>query len=64
MIKDFNVSQGDKIQLMKSENDSSEISYTSNGNHTIINWENVSITVNNVQDQDQIAQQIEWMMIG
>ena len=62
-IEDFNVSQGDKIHLMKTDNDSSEVSYTSDGNNTIINWENVSITVNNVQDQDQIAQQIEWMAI-
>ena len=30
---------------MKMSNESSNVSYTSNGNNTIINWENVSVTV-------------------
>ena len=64
VIKDFKVSQGDKLQLMKSENDSSDLTYSAQGNHTVITWHDLTITVNNIQDQDQIAQHIEWMMIG
>ena len=62
-IEDFNVSEGDKIQLMKMSNESSNVSYTSNGNNTIINWENVSVTVEDFVNHDQIAQHIEWMAI-
>ena len=48
---------------MKTQNDSSDISYTSDGNNTIVNWENVSVTVENFTDND-LHQYVEWMMIG
>ena len=48
---------------MKSENDSSDITYSAQGNDTVITWNELSITLNNFQDEDQIAQQIEWMAI-
>lgn len=42
-IEDFNVSQDDKIQLMKMNNENSNVNYLSDGNDTIITWKNVSI---------------------
>ena len=30
----------------------------------IINWNDLSITLNNFQDHEQIAQHIEWMAIS
>ena len=63
IIEDFNVSQGDKIQLMKMSNESSDVSYALNGNNTVLNWDDVSITVENFTDND-LYQYVEWMMIG
>ncbi len=64
IIKDFDVSEGDKIQLMKTQNDSSDVSYTYDGNDTVVSWENVSIRVESFDDHNQIAQHIEWMIIA
>ena len=63
IIEDFNVSQGDKIQLMKMSNESSNVSYASNGNNTIITWEDVTLTVENFTDDD-LHQYVELIMIG
>ena len=62
-ITDFNISEGDKIQLWKGSNDSSSITYSSNNNDAVITWQGVSITVQNVQDYEQLYQHVEWMTI-
>ena len=62
-ITDFNISEGDKIQLWKGSNDSSSITYSSNNNDAVITWQSVSITVQNVQDYEQLYQHVEWMTI-
>ena len=63
-IEDFNILEGDKIRLMKTNDESSDITYSTQGNDTVIIWNDLSITLNNFQDEDQIAQHIEWTMIG
>ena len=60
-ITDFNISEGDKIQLWKGSNDSNTVTYTQNGNDTIITWQDVRIDVN--MDHTVAAQHVEWMTI-
>ena len=63
-IEDFNVFQGDKIHFKNENNDSSNVTYSSSGNDTVITWKNLSVTVEDFASHDQIAQHIEWIMIG
>ena len=63
IIKDFNASEGDKIHFKSDNNDSSNVAYSSNGNDTVITWKNLSITVEDFADHDQIDQYIQWIMI-
>ena len=60
-ITDFNISEGDKIQLWKNSYDSNTVTYTQNGNDTIITWQDVRIDVN--MDHTVAAQHVEWMTI-
>ena len=62
-VTDFNISEGDKIQLWKGNNDSSSITYSLNNNDANITWQSVSITVKNFQDYEQLYQYVEWMTI-
>ena len=62
-ITDFNISEGDKIQLWKNSYDSNAATYSSNNNDAVITWQSVSITVQNVQDYEQLNQYVEWMTI-
>ena len=55
------ISEGDKIQLWKGSNDSNTVTYTQNGNDTIITWQDVRIDVN--MDHTIAAQHVEWMTI-
>ena len=49
---------------MKTNDESSDITYSTQGNDTVITWNDLSITLNNFQDEDQIAQHIEWEMMS
>jgi len=47
--------------LWKGSNDSNAVTYTQNGNDTIITWQDVRIDVN--MDHTIAAQHVEWMTI-
>ena len=60
-ITDFNISEGDKLEMWYSS--FSPINVNLVDNNTVITWQSVSITIENFQDHDQIFNYVEWMTI-